>query len=158
MGEIYGTDVFEAGKDKIKALMDTLITNMAADDPKISAAYDYPNIINPTFNAVSVHLVGTESLDPNSYSQTSLGNDVLYEMTFAMRIHIAHVGGAFDSDKIARLMNSVNNKLHKNKNLGDKFRIKYTSDFKFNEEFELSDTIGGEFMCVVHKYTSHTQE
>lgn len=158
MAEIYGTDVFEAGKDKIKGLLDALITNMASDDPKISAAYDYPNIINPTFNAVSVHLIGANQLDSQSYSVSASGDDVLYEMSFAIRIHIDHVKGQFDSDKIARLVNSVNNKLHKNKNLGDRFRVINTADFKFDEEFELSDTIGGEFTCVVWKFASHSQE
>ena len=158
MAEIFGTDIFESGKDKLLALMTTLITDMASDDPKISAAYDYQNITNPTFNAVSLNLDQATTLDSSAYSQTSLGNDVLYELFFEIRIHIDHANGSYDYDKTARLMNSVNNKLHKNKNLGDNFRVKYTADFRFNQEFEESDTIGGAFLVVIHKFASHTQE
>ena len=158
MGEIYGTDVFEKAKDKLLALMTALITDMASVDPKISAAYDYPNIVAPTFNAVSVHLFAASTLDSRDLSSSSSGPTVLYEMTFAVRVHIAHMDGAYDSDKIARLMNSVNNKLNQNKDLGDSFRMKYTDSFKFNEKFDESDTIGGEFMAIVHGHATHTQE
>jgi len=158
MGEIYGTDIFESCKDKLKALMTALISDMSGDDPKISAAYDYPNIVNPTFNAVSIHLVSVDTGDSTGQGQVPLGIDVLYEMTFAVRVHISHGNGNYNSDKVARLLNSVNNKLHKNKNLGDGFRMKYTSDFNIDEEFEISDTRGGEFMCICHKFVRHTQE
>lgn len=155
MGEIYGSDIFELAKDKLSALMATLITDMASDDPKILAQYDYPNVVNPTLPCVSIHIDTADTLDAKDWTVSASGSGVLYEMEFRVRIHTDHANGAHDHDKIARLMNSVNNKLHENKDLGDSFRIKYTGKFSFIETFDESDTLGGEFFVTVHGFTTH---
>ena len=158
MAEIFGTDIFEAAKDKLLALMTTLITNMAADDPAIGYAYDYHNIVDISFNAVSLQLDSASQLDNSTPTVSATGVGAIYDMEFSIRIHIDHIDGKYDSVKVARLMNSVSNKLHKNKDLGTGFRIQYTADYKFNEEFDLSDTLGGEFLVMVRKFANHAQE
>lgn len=158
MAEIFGTDIFEAAKDKLLALMTALITNMSSDNPAIGYAYDYHNIVDISFNAVSIQLESASQLDDSTQTVAATGVGAIYDLDFSIRIHIDHIDGKYDSIKVARLMNSVSNKLHKNKDLGGGFRTQYTADYKFNEEFDLSDTIGGEFLVVIRNFANHAQE
>ena len=159
MAEVFGTGYFETAKDKLKALMDELVSDMAAGfDPAIDYAYDYHNVADMDLNAVSQSMVASALLDNVNEDASEIGAGAIYDMQFSMRVHTDHVDGTRDVIKNTRLLESVNNKLLNNVDLGDGYRVRVTTDFEYDAEFEESDTYGAQLTVVIRLYLTITQE
>lgn len=157
MAEVYGTTAFvEDGRDKIKALLDTLVTAMATGyDPTLSYVYDGHHTADIRLNAATVDFVDAEwSEEGVDAANRAVG--ILWSLTYSVRVHVAYVGGIQDDVKTGRLLNSVANKLLANRSLDDGYGIDEVSNFVVGEEFP--HTKGGYLAVVVHKYVEHTQE
>ena len=159
MAEVYGSPYFETARDKLKALMDALVVTMATGyDPALSYAYDYHNVADMGLNAVTIGAEASAIRDQREETVSSVGPSVVYDMQFSIRVHTDHVDGTRDRIKVSRLLNSVNNKLLLNTDLGDGYCIKFTTDLLFNEEFDESDTYGGQLSVVLDLFATNTQE
>lgn len=156
MTEIYGTAYVETAKDKLKALMDALVTSMASGyDPAISYAYETHNVADLDLNAVTI---GFGGCDPTPQANGGSGQTSLYLMNFTVRVHTAYDGSYFDRDKTARLLNSVTNKIQANLDLGDGYRVDGITNMMVGETFEESASIGGELTVTVWMPVLHSQE
>jgi len=130
MGEITGTDIFEAARDKLTALVTALISTQsgAGTDPAVGYIYD-------------------------------TGKTSLWEMIFTVRVHTAYLpNGIRDDQKVARLLNSLVNKFQTNIDLGNNFRIDTVGDVLIGEEFDESATYGGQLSVMVNLPVVQTQE
>ena len=154
MAEVYGTAFLETGRDKLYALMDALKTSMATGyDPTFSYLYAKHNVANLVLNAVTIDFE-----DATPENQIASDYHIKNIMTFSIRVHTAYGGGIADGEKNARLLNSIINKVKANINLDDGYRVEVVTDYKANEYFEESDTIGGSVMVAVSKFVEYTQE
>jgi len=154
MPEIFGTDIFEAARDKIIIELNALKTTMSTGySPTFSFVYERHNVAKLQLNAVSVDL---ESAEP-----TLVGaNDyfVRWLMLFTIRVHTGYSDGIQDGQTNARLLNSVINKLKANLDLIGGFRIEDVREILGRQDFTESDTMGGQLTCLVSKTIDHIQE
>lgn len=156
MAEVYGTAYYETARDKIVALLNTLKTAMAADDPTFSYVYDKHAIANLQLNGVSVAISVAET-EATGWSGSTKA--VLHLMTFTLRVHTAYAPyGIRDDQKNGRLMNSLINKMKQNANLGDQYILWDIDSISFNEEFSESESYGAEAMLYVKRAVVHTQD
>lgn len=153
MGEVFGTAYIETGRDKLKALMDALITSMATDDPKISYAYDGHHTADIRLPGVTVDF---ESADWDDSYPSRPTIALYWAMTFSLRVHAAYVGGIMDGVKTSRLLNSLCNKLCSNRDLDDGYHISQVGGVASRETF--GHTLGGTVVVIVNKFVEHTQE
>lgn len=152
MAEVYGQPWLETARDKVIALMDALVVSMASGyDPKLSYVYDRHNTAALRVNSVSVNLdsVDGDHLGVNRYD---------YLIAMSLRVHTDYEGGVVDGLAIARLMNSVINKLHNNYDLGDGYKMQGVTEILNNQIFTDSATIGGEIKAQILISIQHTQE
>ena len=155
MAEVYGTAWIETARDKIKALLDALITDMSSGyDPKISYVYEGHDTAKIQFNALTLEF--EEMPREERVGWTSTGSLIVYPLLFSVRVHTAEVGDMEDAVKISRLLNSVINKLQPNANLGDNYRIQSVYELSGAQEFAESSTIGGELKIEIHIHVTHT--
>jgi hypothetical protein len=156
MAEIYGSEThFETGRDKLKALLDALVTAMVSGyDPMLSYAYDGHGTIPILLNGVSVDLDSATRLDDPGERR---GIIFQYMMHYTIRVHTNYNNRYNDRIKNARLLQSVDNYISANVNLGDNYRIHDIDDYKTKEEFPESGTVGGELTVVVWAAIEHIQ-
>ncbi len=148
MAEVFGTAWTEVAKDGVVAIVTELITDMAADDPKISYVYDRHDKAKLLLNAASIELDFVEAED--SYTD----HNVKYVMSFSVRVHTAYLDGARDTNKNRRLLNSITNKLELNiKNIDPLYRIEKVHQMITLEDFYF--TIGGTVQVDVSTTITH---
>jgi len=153
MAEVYGTAYIETANDKLKALVDDLITDTTGDSPKISYAYQRHNVAYLRLNAVTIDLDGIDVASSGAPPPL-----VKYMMRFTVRVHVAYANQAINGQTVAKLVNSVINKLNDNLNLGDGYRIWQIDSLANRQEFDESASRGGEIAVTIWHVESHTQE
>jgi len=153
MGEVYGTAFIETGRDKLKVLLDALITSMAADDPKISYAYDGHDTADIQLNGATVDFEAA-TWDGNYPNRPTIG--LLWELNYSIRVHVAYIGGIMDGVMVSRLLNSVANKMFDNRDLGSGYRITAITSMIPDEPF--NHTLGGSLSLTISKFVEHIQE
>lgn len=154
MATIYGTAFIETGRDKLYALMNTLKTSMATGyDPTFSYVYNKHNVA-----ALSLPAVTVDFEDATPENQIASDYNIKNMMTFSIRVHTAYGGGIANGEKNARLLNSIVNKVKANIDLDDGYRVEEVTDYRANEYFGESDTLGGSLMVAVSKFVEYTQE
>lgn len=156
-GSVYGTDIFDATRVKIKALLNDLTTSMSG-----STAPHFEEVI-PQHNAVITDL-NAVSVDLDSYNNMPSGLDegvrTRYNMSWSIRIHTAYMGGVVDSLTNTRLMDSVNSYLntHKELDADSNWDIDIVNGGSNRTEFIESFTTGSELIVEITKTICHTQE
>jgi len=155
MAEIYGTAWTETAKDKIKVLLDALLTTMASGyDPTFLNTYDRHNVADIDLNAITIDTVEFET-EPVGVTTGVL---VRHVIRLSIRVHTAYAGGRSMPDDNLKLLTSIANKLHDNENLSDNYRIVGIVDTDVNAEFVESGTLGGELIVEISYITTHIQE
>ncbi len=156
MGEVYGTAYYETARDKLVALVTTLKTDMASDDPTFSYIFERHEIANLQLNAVSIALDIAETIGEGFSGSTKA---VAHQMTFSLRVHTSLAPyGIRDDQKNARLLNSLVNKMKQNVSLGDQYVLTAIDSIVPNAEFAESESFGGEMMITVKRGVVHTQD
>lgn len=156
MGEVFGTAYYETARDKLKALLDTLQTEMASDDPTFTSVHERHDVPNLVVNSVSIALDIAETVS-GGWSGTT--KTVAHIMQFSLRVHTSLTPyGIRDDQKNARLLNSLLNKMKQNVNLGDSYIISDIDSIVPNEEFSESESFGGAMMITVKRGVVHTQD
>jgi hypothetical protein len=155
MADIYGAqEQFDDAVDKVKALIDDLITAMSTGySPKISYCYKGHHQIPVQFNAVTVDFDSTE---PDEFGKAS-GNLILYMMKISIRVHTKYNGRYADGVIITQLLNSVDNYLNTHRDLSGAYDIIKVDGHKTGVAFPESATMGGELMVTVKTYIEHIQ-
>jgi hypothetical protein len=156
MSETYGTGWVETARDKVRALLAALPVDMAGTDPTIGYIYDGHVTANLQLNAVSISL---ESYALESQAAVPGAGPVpRHDISFTVRVHTGYLDDPLDDIAVQRLLNSVQNKLLANQDLGDNYYIMDTTVGEVTGRFEDSGTVGGELTVNVWTYVTHTQE
>ncbi len=156
MAEVFGTAFIENGNDKIKTLMDELITTMATGyEPAISYAYQSHNRAYILLNAVTIDFEGADNLPLGSGDNANLNGFIL---TYSIRVHTAYNGGIMDGQKNSRLLNSVINKMKVNFDLSDGYKFWGMHELNPRQTFDESPTLGGQVMIDIFASVRYTQE
>ena len=158
MGEVWGAEAtFELARDRLKAQLDALILAMVTDgtDPALNYAYDHHIVANLQLNAVTIEMADleTEYMGVGAPS----GVNLKYIIPFEIHVHTAYENGQMDTVKNMRLLNSIDNYLNVNRDLGDKYRIDLTSTLNNQQEFDDSRTRGGSMQVIIYVYINHAQ-
>lgn len=153
MADVYGTQTFDDALDKLYTQLVALKDATTADDPKISYVYKTHTTPDLQLNAVTVQMDTAES-EQRGWSKDDF---VRWEMQFSVRVHTAYSGAERDSQKVARLLNSVSNYLKEKITLTGGWRLFLVSDVQSSVDFEDSATYGGSLMCSVSKEVLYTQ-
>jgi len=156
MAEIYGTAFIETGNDKIKTLIDALITSMAEGyDPAIAYAYQSHNRAYILLNAVTIDFENAEQMLECAGSVSAATE---YLLTYSIRVHTDYNGGVMDGQKNARLLNSIMNKFKANFYLGDDYKFWGFHEMEPRMTFDESPTVGGQVMITLKTGVRYTQE
>ena len=160
MAEIYpNSDTFlESANDEIYAELNALKTSMATGyDPTFSYLYQRHTTAKLQLNAVSIEL---DSCEYSPEAISSAGTTGMWLMLFTIRVHTDYAGeGAnVDTQKNARLLNSIINKLFANLDLGNGYWIHSCGSISPSETWDDSATTGGQVEIIVRKVVTHTQE
>ena len=151
MAEIYGEAFTETAKDGLITILTELITDMTADDPKISYVYDRHDKAVLLLNAITIDFDSMDGeprfTDYNKY----------YMMTFSIRVHTDYLGGTRDANKNRRLLNSIINKLQANiKAIATDYRLEDIREVEPLEDYFF--TIGGSLLADVAVTITYEQE
>jgi len=152
-----GSAWLETARDKLYARITDLKTELAAGDYLPLYSYTYPRHAVPDLqlNAVTVGVLGVEQ---EAYSGSESGNGWTYQITFTVRIHTAYLDDTFDDQVLARLVNSIVNKIRARTNLVGGFWVKQVSDVDLAGIFTESESQGGEFAVQIETHVRHVQE
>jgi hypothetical protein len=126
---------------------------MASDSPKISYAYKGHNTVPVLLNGVTVDFDGVNPI----LTGKATGDVIDYHILVSVRIHTDYAGGYCDGEKVARLLNSVDNYLNTHRDLGEAYRIWEIKDYRSFIDFTESGTIGGEMKVDVQYILEHEQ-
>lgn len=155
MAYVHGTyQVIEDTKDYAVGLMNDLKTAMSAVTPHVDNVYTGHNNAAMKLNAVSVDVEMFSKNDEGNSDSNAYDNS--YFITISIRVHTNYLGRYNDSIKTARLLNSIDNYLSTHIKSGN-YRIYSFGDAVINEQFEESQTVGGELTFVVTRAIDHTQ-
>lgn len=155
MATIYGEGWIDAARDKIKAHLDAAVTATAATDAPINYVYDSHVVADMRFNAITLDLerVDTPAGDDQGRFNTSAGPLIVKLLHFSIRSHTAHVDDTRDTVLAARLLNSTENYLWPNRDLGDGYQIEEITDHQTRLIHEDTKTYGGQFdlqiLCAI---------
>jgi len=156
MAEVFGTAFIETGNDKLKAVIDALITTMATDyDPAISYVYQSHNRAYILLNAVTIDFENAEQM---LVCAGNVSAPTEYLLNYSIRVHTAYNGGVMDGQKNARLLNSIVNKLKVNFDLGDDYKFWAFNDMDPRMTFDESPTVGGQVIVTLKTGVRYTQE
>ena len=156
-----GTDVFgdqwlDDARDSLETRINALKTTMATGyDPTFSNVYARHTVPDLKLNAVTI---GVDSVDTEEFSGAQSGISTLYMMQFTVRVHTTYEDEFFDDQDVARLVNSLINKLKDKLQLATGVHIVDISDIGTDLTFAESESRGGEFTVTVRKAVTHTQE
>jgi len=154
MTEIYGTDkaTFEDAKDKLLAKLNTLITVMASGyDPKLSYAYDHHDKVPIQLNGASIQFASCKIIEEG----LGEGATYQYQIAYSLRVHTAYQGQYFDANKTMRLMNSIDNYLHEERDLENDYDVWDIDDFALGQDFKESATQGGSMTITIRRFQQH---
>jgi hypothetical protein len=148
MAAVYSTAFTDTARTKITNLLNSLKTVLASGyDPTFTYIYDTHGAAALQLNALTIELTSMETEEIGS--SAGAGPIARYLMKFSIRCHVDYEYEYLDNHKICRLLNSVNNYLRENYSLGDCYWIIGIEDFRFNEHFSESQTIGGQMTVIV---------
>jgi len=157
MAEVWGSEAtYELARDKLKALLDDLVTAMATGyDPALDYAYDNHLVANLQLNAITIEMTDLQ----NSY--LGIGTPSVSSqkcvVPFEVRVHTAYENGRIDTVKNMRLLNSVSNYLSTHRDLSDGYRIGLIINLSPQQTFDDSKTVGGSLELEIIYYIQHTQ-
>jgi len=153
---VHGVSVVDDIRDKLVALMNQLKVAMAEGyDPTFANVYDHHRVAKLEINAVSVD-VEEHGVDENIGG--GVGKiTVPYDVQATIRVHVAQRNGFLDSRDVTALLQSIDNYLHENIDLGDDFWINSTGPTQHRVDFSESETLGGELTVNIKKYQEYTQ-
>jgi len=154
MADVRGTQFADTARDKLVTLMDTLVTEAASDDPKLSNSYDRHTIAKLELNAVTVDLASAETEFPG----VTDGPRPEWQLTFSFRVHTGYEGDSIDGRTTTRLMEGVANQLNENQNLGDNYRMARVTGMENHLTFTESASVGGEVLALITIDTCYTQD
>lgn len=154
MADVYGMQQqLDDPVDKVKAKIDDLIIAMSSDSPKVSYCYKGHNTVPVLLNGVTVDFEGTDPI----LTGKATGDVYNYHVIVSVRVHVDYAGGYCDGEKVARLLNSIDNYLNTHRDLSDAYTIWAITGHKSFVEFTESGTIGGEMKVDVLYVLEHEQ-
>lgn len=156
MASYYGTtDSIDGLRTLFATHLDTLKTAMASGyDPTFSHIYNYHIVAPLRLNAVTIG-IGT-GLTADMYGMDGgVGHE--YVIPVELRVHTGYIGDTKDEQKIARLLQSLDNYFNTNKSLGSNYELMRTISIEPNTTFNDSYTIGGSITFEVKIFINHLQ-
>lgn len=154
MADMYGEQFGDNAHDAIIGLLEDLVDEMSADDPKPTTVYPRHHVAGVVLNSLSV---GLDSMVPE-WTGVSNGPWPTMIITLSIRVHTAYGDDSIDDRKTSRLMQSVVNKLFANlESLGDGYHIR-TTTIDNRQRFDESYTGGGVVTAIVEFETYYDQE
>jgi hypothetical protein len=155
-----GNQWLDDAGDKLYARITGLKTNMEPDGsntylPLFSYTYPRHAIPDLTLNAVSMAF---QSMEQEEFGGASSGNGWTYTMTFSVRVHTAYADQSVDDQEVARLMNSIINKLRARTDLTGGYWLREIGDVDTAAVFPESESQGGEFTVTIVTHVRHVQE
>ena len=157
MAEVWGTEAtWELCRDKLKALLDALVTAMATGyDPALEYAYDNHMVAKLQVNAATIEITDLQSSylgigTPGVSSQQNV-------VPFQIRVHTAYENGRMDTVKNMRLLNSIANYINTHRDLSDGYRVGLMGNMNPQQTFDDSLTLGGSLEVQIIYYIQHTQ-
>lgn len=156
-----GEATLELVRDTVVTLLgelrDTMLT--AGDyNPALSFVYERHNVADLRLNAASVSISEADSVPPG-FSRPNTQAIVSWKIHASIRVHTAYDDGIKDDQKSARLIDSINNKLWRNKGaFGDGLYLDQVTGIRNGVTFEESRTIGGELIAVFSRNKEYTLE
>ncbi len=152
--DVYGTsDWLYTAHQYLYAKLQTMITDIAALNPRISYAYDKHNVAELKTNAVTVGL----DTAGDELGGLESGVFVRHTANYSVRVHTGYAGEQLDDKESMMLINTVSAYLHRYHKLAANYRIREFSGYSARESFEESATIGGQFIVRVEIPELHTQ-
>jgi len=156
MANYYGTtDSIDGLRTLFATHLNTLMTAMATGyDPTFSYIYNYHVVAPLRLNAVTVGIGA--GLTADMYGMDNgVGHE--YDIPVELRVHTGYVGDTMDEQKIARLIQSLDNYFNKNKSLGSNYELMRTISIEPNRTFSESYTVGGSITFEVKLFVNHVQ-
>ena len=159
MAEITGNDIFEVARDALVTRVTALIAAQASagDDPAFSYVYERHDVAKLQLNGCTVALERARTNEQRTVGDRGLG--WMWEMLFTVRVHTSYLPhGIRDDQKVARLLNSLVNKFQTKISPGDDLHIDAVQDVMVGEEFDESETYGGQLTVQVALWVRQVQE
>lgn len=164
MAVVWGTQYIETARTLLYARLTELVTQMSTGyDPTFVEAFDHHLVSAILPNAITLGLERADEIDGSSAIGTT-GILAEHRMVFSIRVHTDYVGGWQDEMKQARLLESVENKLHAKLVLTSALQprsqiyISAVGTILIGQSFEDTNTIGGSITGAVTSVVEHTQE
>jgi len=140
--------VVETLRDKVKAEVDALKIVMATGyDPTFSYTYDRHPVANLLLNAVTVDVLPAAGGDPIGPDIPSTNS--IYDLTVSVRVHTGYRHSPMLEVVNTQMLDSLDNYLNEQRNLGDGYRLIMTFDINPRMEFSESATKGGELKMLI---------
>jgi hypothetical protein len=156
MANYYGTtDSIDGLRTLFATHLNTLMTAMASGyDPTFSYIYNYHIVAPLRLNAVTIGIGA--GLTADMYGMDGgVGHE--YVIPVELRVHTGYIGDTKDEQKIARLLQSLDNYFNTNKSLGSNYELMRTMSVDPNVTFGDSYTIGGSITFEVKIFINHVQ-
>lgn len=153
--DVYGTRILDEVRLRLKAQMDLLKVAINTYDPTFSYVYDHHRIAYLRLNAVTIDI--DEAMIEPSIGKTGSYLVSQVDVIASVRVHLGYANDYLDVVKGTKLVQSIDNWLQGNWDLGDGYHLTSIDSIKLRLSFEESATVGSELICKVRKFQEYTQ-